>query len=89
MSRQWMEEGYSMVSGKNVSENFKNGDNFGMLFRKAQKNLETVNNNKNATQQQRQAATSFSQSSTKAVIRAAAERRAIETGKNGWGKNGK
>ncbi len=86
MSNQYMEEGYSMVSGKNVSNNFKNGDNSGMLFRKAQKNLESVNNNPNATQQQKQTAASFSQNSTKAVIRAAAERRAMETGKNGWGK---
>ena len=81
MSRQYMEEGYSMVSGKNVSDNFRNGDNSGMLFRKAQKNQETINKNPNATQQQREAAASFSEKSTKAVIRAAAERRALEKNK--------
>lgn len=87
MSRQFMEEGYSMTSGKNVSEYFKNGDNSGMLFRKSQKNMEAVKSNPNATPQQIQTANNFSHTSTKAVIRAAAERRALETSKNGgWGK---
>ena len=86
MSRQWMEEGYSMTSGKNVSDQFRNGDNAGMLFRKSQKNLETVKANPNSTTQQIQKANDFSHNSTKAVIRSAAERRALETSKNGWGK---
>ena len=86
MSNQWIEEGYSMVSGKNVSQHFKNGDNSGMLFRKSQKNMESVRNNPNATQQEKQKANQFSQNSTRAVIRAAAERRALETSKNGSGR---
>ena len=81
MSRQWAEPGYSMVSGQNVSSNFKNGDNSGMLFRKAQINQERVNSNPAATQQQKQAAQNFSQTTTHNVIRSAAERRALEKGK--------
>lgn len=71
-----------MVSGTNVSSNFKNGDNSGMLFRKAQINQERVNSTPAATQQQKASAQHFSQVTTHNVIRSAAERRALETSKN-------
>ena len=80
-----MEPGYSMVSGQNASSNFRNGDNSGMLFRKSQKQVESVASNPSATQQQKTSAQNFSQNATQNVIRAAAQRRALENGKkNGW-----
>ncbi len=72
-----------MTSGSNASNFFKNGDNSGMLFRKAQINQQAVNSNPSATYEQKQKAQDFSQKTTQNVIRAAAQRRALDNSKNG------